>query len=94
MPRRLRMKNSSGHIKEDIEKMEASLEDIRLWMRKKKLKMNEKKTEVLVVTSKAKKKYVDGVKVKIVNDYIAPSASLKNLGGWFDQNMSMHDQVK
>eukprot|EP00914_Ancora_sagittata_P016097 GHVO01032165.1.p1 GENE.GHVO01032165.1~~GHVO01032165.1.p1 ORF type:complete len:216 (-),score=19.87 GHVO01032165.1:1160-1807(-) len=46
--RRLRLRGTQDEIDDDIRKMEACLVDIRDWMKINKLKLNDKKTEVLI----------------------------------------------
>ena len=62
-------------------------------MLKNKLKINDDKTEFLVITSPFVKLTRD-VHVSIGQDQILPSSSCKSLGVTFDQYLSMDTQVK
>ena len=67
--------------------------DIRHWMIKNKLKINDDKTEFLLITSPFVKLTRD-VLISIGQDQISPSSSCKSLGVMFDQHLSMDTQVK
>ncbi|XP_015778772.1 PREDICTED: uncharacterized protein LOC107356669 [Acropora digitifera] len=77
-----------------VASMEACIKDFRNLMTKDSLKINDDKTEVILIGTKAQFK-----KVKIdnlaVGDYkIVPSTeAIKNLGCWFDNNFTMNAQV-
>ena len=80
-------------LEEDVKKMEKCLEEIRRWMANNKLKLNEKKTEVLVVTTKTTQKHTEHLTVKIGDDIIKPSSAVRDLGGWLDDSLSLKEQV-
>ena len=67
--------------------------DIRHWMIKNKLKINDDKMEFLLITSPFVKLTRD-VLISIGQDQISPSLSCKSLGVMFDQHLSMDTQVK
>lgn len=69
--------------------MERSIEVIRHWMMNNRLLMNNDKTEFLLIGTKQQllKVKIDHVKVGSAN--IASSSHAKNLGVWFDSNLSM-----
>lgn len=78
-----------------ITQLEACIEDVRNWMIVNKLKLNEDKTEFMIVTSRYYKATyqqlnpcltVGGVPIK-------PTRSVRNLGAMFDCVMSMEDHV-
>lgn len=78
-----------------IAKLEACIEDVRTWMILNKLKLNDDKTEFMVITSKYYQKTyqqlnpdltVGGVSIK-------PTKSVRNLGAMFDCVMSMETHV-
>ena len=78
-----------------ITQLEACIEDVRNWMIVNKLKLNEDKTEFMIVTSRYYKATyqllnpcltVGGVPIK-------PTCSVRNLGAMFDCVMSMEDHI-
>ena len=69
------------------------MEEIKLWMTRNKLKLNEKKTEVLVVTTKTAQRHAADISVKIGSDIIKPSPCVRDLGSWLDATMNMREQV-
>ena len=58
-----------------------------------KLKMNESKTEILVVGNKNKLKQHDSLQIKIGNDIVNSCNTVKNLGAYFDSEMKMSCHV-
>jgi hypothetical protein len=75
--------------------MQNCIEDIRIWMRTNKLKLNDSKTEVLIVTSphSSKHPHMESIQIKIGEDVISPKHSVKNLGAVIDATLSMDHQV-
>ena len=74
--------------------VEACILEIKYWMRKNKLKLNDEKTKFLVITSKHLKKNVGTHNMKVVNATVNPLKEAKNLGIIFDDNMCMDAHVK
>jgi hypothetical protein len=58
-----------------------------------KLKLNDEKTEVLVVSRKCDASKVEGVRICIGEATITPKPVVKNLGAQFDQHLTMVPQV-
>ena len=78
-----------------LAQLEACIEDVRVWMIENKLKLNEDKTEFMVITSKhyamtyhqlSPSLTVGGVSIK-------PSSNVRNLGAKFDHTMNMQGHV-
>ena len=69
------------------------ISDIRSWMIKNKLKINDDKTEFLLVSSPHSKLSKD-VKISIGQSEITPSDSCKSLGVMLDNNMAMDVQIQ
>ena len=63
---------------------------IRSWMSEDKIKLNDDKTEFLLVGTKKQLAKVCIKDIKIGCVEISPSFSVKNLGVWLDSNMSEH----
>ena len=77
-----------------VASMEACIQDIRNWMTKDSLKINDDKTEVILIGTKAQLK-----KVKIDNlavgdsKIVSSTEAIRNLCCWFDNNFTMNAQV-
>ena len=72
-----------------VEAMEQCIQAIWLWMIKDKLRLNDSKTEFMNIGTRKQlaKVNIDGLSVG--ERIIAPITSVRNLGSWFDQNLSM-----
>ena len=69
--------------------MERCISAIRCWMIKEKLKVNDSKTEFILIGTRQQLAKVD-IKGLVVGDAtISPVTAVKNLGSWFDENMNM-----
>jgi hypothetical protein len=62
-------------------------------MRLNRLKLNDKKTELLVIATKHNLKKLSNITMTIGDDVIRPSTSVRNLGSWLDESMTMREQV-
>jgi len=69
------------------------ISDIRSWMIRNKLKINDDKTEFLIISSSHSKLLHDG-KIEIGNSEIMPSKSCKSLGVMLDKHMAMDCQIQ
>ena len=69
------------------------ISDIRSWMITNKLKINDDKTEFLLITS-PHKTITRPIKISIGQEVILPSSSCKSLGVMFDKHLQMSTQVK
>ena len=76
-----------------IDKMQECLSDVRQWMLTNKLKLNDSKTEVLVIAAKSNIKLTESIKVKIGEEVISPTPVACNLGATLDNTMSMECQI-
>ena len=72
-----------------VEAMEQSIQAIRSWKIKDKLRLNDNKTEFMIIGTRKQlaKVNIDGLSAG--ESIIAPVTSVGNLGSWFDQNLSM-----
>ena len=72
-----------------VEAMEQCIQAIWLWMIKDKQQLNDSKTEFMKIGTRKQltKVNIDGPSVG--ESIIAPITSVRNLGSWFDQNLSM-----
>ena len=62
-------------------------------MRENKVLLNEEKTEFLLIGTKQQLAKVDIGHIKVGKVNIAPHSPVKNLGVWFDSNLSMVDHI-
>ena len=63
-----------------LEKINLCISDIRTWMIKNKLKINDSKTEFLVLTSSYFKQQQQDLQINVGNTHIRPTALARNLG--------------
>ena len=82
----------SDCAEEVLVSLQDCIADIRSWMIKNKLKINDDKTEFLVITSPHSKLSKD-MHIKIGQTEILPSNHCKSLGVMFDERMAMDKQV-
>ena len=76
-----------------VEAMEQCIQAIRSWMIKDKLRLNDNKTEFMIIGTRKQlaKVNIDGLSVG--ESIIAPVTSVRNLGSWFDQYLSMTPHI-
>ena len=65
---------------EAMEKMEACVEDIKTWMRQNKLKLNEDKTELVIISPPKQTDKITIDSITICDTTIKASSTAKNLG--------------
>ena len=73
--------------------LEDCIEEIRHWMVDNFLKLNESKTEFLLLSSQYQASKLDIASVKIGDESIKPSDSARNLGAIFDHKLTMIQHV-
>lgn len=71
-------------------KLSALLSDIKLWMQKRKLKLNTGKTEVILIKGNLKSDFNLSTKNINVIENITPSTAIRDLGLYFDTKLSFH----
>ncbi|HBK70682.1 MAG TPA: hypothetical protein DDZ39_03320, partial [Flavobacteriaceae bacterium] len=78
-----------------IKKLESFINQVIIWMKKKHLKINEKKTECIVFGSKRNIEIVKSVnnKISIGKDLVQLKGCVKNIGFIFDENMTLNNQI-
>ena len=91
----LSIKPSDGTSVADAkERIEACISDIRTWMKSNFLKLNDDKTEVLVITSRQSVSDSLSISIKVGDQYIPPSDTPpRNLGVIFDSSLSLKFHV-
>ena len=74
-------------------RLEACLEDIRLWMEENFLKLNDSKTEFVIFGAPQDIARVTGWTVTIGDAEILPSKSARNIGAYMDVALNMRSQI-
>jgi hypothetical protein len=82
--------DSSTGQAEAILAMENCIANLRNWMFKDKLKLNDDKTEFLVIGSRQQLAKIEmPCCVQVGSNSIQSVSAVRNLGSWFDSNLSM-----
>ena len=74
---------------EAINAMESCIRDIKSWMCSDKLKLNDDKTEFIIISTQQQLSKVKINNIVIGESEIKPVSSVRNLGAWFDDKCSM-----
>ena len=74
--------------------LEKCITEIKAWMKTNLLKLNDSKTEVILCGSKHHLKNHGQISIKVGECSISSVSSVRNLGAFFDETMSMDDFVK
>eukprot|EP00914_Ancora_sagittata_P022153 GHVO01044055.1.p1 GENE.GHVO01044055.1~~GHVO01044055.1.p1 ORF type:complete len:215 (+),score=19.28 GHVO01044055.1:449-1093(+) len=82
---------SPERLREQLQRMERCLEDVRQWMTCNKLKLNDAKTELLIVCTKPN--LVENITISIGDALIRPTKIVRNLGAHLDDQLSMEAQI-
>ena len=77
----------------ELEKINLCISDIRTWMIKNKLKINDSKTEFLVLSSSIFKQHFNDLQINVGNTEINPSLSARNLGVIFDSHLNLESHI-
>ena len=84
---------SPSSLQESIACVEKCAMDIKIWMSKKMLKLNDDKTEVLYITSPYFQKSLPNPTLKIDQSSITPTTSARNIGVIFDNSNQMKEHI-
>ena len=76
-----------------IKQMELCIKEVRQWMLVNKLKINDNKTELIVIGGRQQLSKLNVSGVTVGCDLITPVKSVRNLGVIFDDNLKMDKQV-
>ena len=76
-----------------VRKMERCVTNIRQWMKTNMLKLNDDKTEILIIRPKSANQHLLPESVRIGNTDVTPNMHARNLGVTFDCNMSLERHV-
>jgi len=73
--------------------IERCIADLRAWLVSNRLRINDSKTEFLIVGSQSQLAKIKVDSITVGDTVIKPVTSVQNLGVWFDQHMSMNDHI-
>ena len=76
-----------------LEKINLCISDIITWMIKNKLKINDSKTEFLVLTSSIFKQQFNDLQINVSSTENNPSLSARNLGVFFDSHLNLKPHI-
>ena len=76
-----------------LEKINLCISGIRTWMIKNKLKINDSKTEFLVLTSSFFKQQLKDLQINVGNTHIKPTVSARKLGVIFDSHLNLESDI-
>ncbi len=76
-----------------IAKMEECLRDIKSWMLKYELKMNDSKTEFLIIGSHQQLEKIEFDSIRVGHCVVKAVDSVRDLGAYLDKNMSMDTHI-
>lgn len=82
-----------NECKEAFEKIELCISEIKTWMASNFLRLNDSKTEVLLIGSPHLLKKLPKSELHIGDDVITPSSNARNIGAMFDDTLSMNDHI-
>lgn len=74
-------------------KLENCLEEVRLWMAANYLKLNDSKTDFIIIGSPHSLKRIQTTHITIGDEIITPSECVRNIGASIDKNLKMDRQV-
>ena len=75
------------------DKLQQCVSTVKSWMTQNKLKLNGDKTEIIFIASKFYQNSLSLTDFRVDDVTILPSASVRNIGVFFDNSMSMKDQI-
>jgi len=76
-----------------IQKLEACISCIKTWMIENKLKLNDDKSEFMLISSPHNKKKFDALSINIGSEVVEAKESVRNLGVMMDSILNMEDHV-
>ena len=76
-----------------VNALELCIRDLRSWMLHDKLKLNDNKTEFILIGTRQQLAKVDGISLCVGDSNVSPVKSGKNLGTWIDSNLNLKINV-
>jgi len=86
-------KNSMNDPVMILQKLESCIGDIKMWMVYQKLKLNDDKSELIVMSSLHNKNEVNFIRIKIGNQILSASSNVRDLGTVTDSVFNTHAHV-
>ena len=80
-------------LKEAVNRMESCLQDVKSWMILNKLKMNDSKTECILIGSYQQLAKINLTSILVGEHRITVLDDIRNLGAYFDKNLSMKTHI-
>ena len=84
---------SLGNIEDSERKINDVMTDVKRWMNSKQLKLNDSKTECLLVGKKHDLRRLNFAKLKVLENEFEVMSPIKNLGVIFDCSLSFSEQI-
>ena len=78
---------------ESLTRLNMCISDIRVWMIKNKLKINDSKTDFIIFRSPLLKQNLSDLSVSVGDMQVSPSSKVRDLGVVFDQYLTFHDHI-
>ena len=78
---------------ESLTRLNMCISDIRVWMIKNNLKINNSKTEFIIFRSPLLKQNLSDLSVSVGDMQVSPSSKVRDLGVVFDQYLIFHDHI-
>ena len=85
--------NCASNRELEVEEMENCISNLRDWMAGSKLKMNNHKTECMLIGTRQQISKVDLNCISVCEKSITPSSNLSNLGILMDTDLTFHEQI-
>ena len=85
--------NSPTDQAEAVSTMKRCISDLRKWMYQDKLKINDDKTEFLIIGCRQQMLKINDCTIRVGTTDIKPVSEVRNLGSWFDCNFSMSTHI-
>ena len=76
-----------------LQKLERCIEDLRIWMSRNRLKLNDCKTEFLVIGTSNMLGKVKTTSVKVGDERINAEKTVRNIGAFFDRELKMDAHI-
>ena len=85
--------NDSAEQLAVVRYMEECIRDIRFWLSNNDLKLNDDKTEFLIIGTSQQLEKLDNISIRVGDSDIHPVPIARNLGSWFDSRLSMATHI-
>ena len=86
--------HSSNNVSNLSKSLNADLEGVANWVEQNGLKLNEAKTQMLLLGKKKRAKELDYINVKLKGQKVERCDKVKYLGVWIDEDLSWRDHIE